>query len=207
MLSDKFLNVFFPPVCPVCKSRTETAGGLCPDCFALLRFVEENSEKQASAVVYDEFSRQLILDLKYGDRLDIAPLLARLMYNAGQKVLRNADWLTGVPLHWKRMLSRKYNQAVVLMAELSRLSGVSSDPEILKRIKATPKQGTRKERFENVKKAFVLNSASDVQGKTIVLIDDVVTTGATAKACADVLLDGGAKEVRLLTFARAQKEN
>jgi len=207
MLSDKFLNVFFPPVCPVCQSRTEVAGGLCPDCFDRLRFVEEISENQASAVVYDEFSRQLILALKYGDRLDIVPLLARLMYNAGRKILWNADLLTGVPLHWKRMLSRKYNQAAVLMTELSRLSDIPSDPEILKRIKATPKQGTRKERFENVKRAFVLNSTSQIQGKIIVLIDDVVTTGATAKACADVLLKGGAKEVRLLTFAKAQKEN
>ena len=85
--------------------------------------------------------------------------------------------------------------------------GVSLNPELLKRIKSTPKQGSRKERLENVSGAFVLNPKSDIRGKTIVLIDDVVTTGATAKACAGVLLKGGAKEVRLLTFAKARKEN
>ena len=207
MLSDMFLNAFFPPVCPICQNRTETAGGLCPDCFARLRFVRDNLADRAAAVVYDEISRRLILSLKYGDRLDLVPLLARLMHNAGQSVLQNADLLTGIPLHWKRMLSRKYNQSVVLAAELSKLSDVPLNPELLKRIRATPKQGTRKERFENVSGAFILDPKSNIRGKTIVLIDDVVTTGATAKACANVLLKGGAKEVRLLTFAKAQKEN
>lgn len=206
MLSDIFLNAFFPPVCPVCRNRTESAGGLCPDCFSRLRFVSGNPADQASAVVYDDVSRKLILALKYGDRLDLAPLLSRLMYNAGRDVLQNADLLTGVPLHWKRMLSRKYNQSVVLSAELSKMSGVPMNPELLKRIKSTPKQGTFKERFENVRNAFVFNPENDVRGKIIVLTDDVVTTGATAEACARVLTKAGAKEVRLLTFAKAQKE-
>ena len=135
MLSDMFLNAFFPPVCPICHSRTEAPGGLCPDCFARLEFVRDNTADRGSAVIYDETSRQLILALKYGDRLDLVPLLARLMYNAGRDILQNADLLTGVPLHWKRMLSRKYNQSVVLAAELSKISGVFLNPELLKRIK------------------------------------------------------------------------
>ncbi|MBO4520827.1 MAG: ComF family protein [Alphaproteobacteria bacterium] len=207
MLSDMFLNALFPPVCPICQNRTESAGALCPECFSQLRFVGDNLADRAAAVVYDEVSRRLVLSLKYGDRLDLVPLLARLMHNAGGEVLKNADLLTGVPLHWKRMLSRKYNQSVVLAAEISKQSGIPLNPELLKRIKSTPKQGSRKERFKNVSKAFVLNPESNIRGKTVVLIDDVVTTGATAEACASVLLKGGAKEVRLLTFARAQKEN
>ena len=207
MFVKSLLDAFFPPACPVCSGKIAEAGMLCPQCFARLRFVGDNSAKRASAVVYDEISRRLILALKYGDRLDLASLLARQMYNAGQNVLQNADMLTGVPLHWKRMLFRKYNQAAVLAAELSKLSGVPVYPELLKRIKATPKQGMRRERFENVKKAFVLNPDFSVRGKTVVLIDDVVTTGATAQSCASVLSENGAKEVRLLTFARASGEN
>ncbi|MBR1777004.1 MAG: ComF family protein [Alphaproteobacteria bacterium] len=203
MFWDFVLNAFFPPVCPVCSTRVEVQGSLCPDCFARLEFVSDNSKEHASAVVYNETSRQLILALKYGDRLDLAPLLARLMYNAGSGVFEKADVITCVPLHWKRILARKYNQAAVLAAELSKLSGVCSDPNILKRIRSTPKQGSRRERFENVRGAFVLNPDITIQGKTVVLIDDVVTTGATANSCAGVLIRGGAKEVRLLTFARA----
>ena len=207
MLSDLILNVFFPPRCPVCQSRVEGADGVCPDCFARLRFISNLSADRASAVVYDQVSRQMILALKYGDRLDLAPLLARLMYNAGFFVLRDADILTGVPSHWKRMMIRKYNQAAVLAAELSKLSGIDVDPEILKRIRATAKQGSRAERFEHVQNAFVLNPKSNIRGKRIVLIDDVLTTGATTQACAGVLLKGGAKEVRILTFAKAAEND
>ena len=207
MFRDFILNIFFPPVCPVCSGRVSSAGCLCPDCFSKLRFVSDNGRERSSAVVYDEVSRQLILSLKYGDRLDLAPLLSRMMYNAGGETLENADILTGVPLHWKRMLSRKYNQAAVLAAELSKLSGIVSNPELLKRVKSTPKQGSRAERFKNVQNAFVLNPDFSVRDKTVVVIDDVLTTGATTQACAALLKKGGAKEVRVLTFAKAQNGN
>lgn len=199
------LNLFFPPVCPVCSKRIGERG-LCPECFSRLDFVRDNTPDRASAVVYDETSRKLLMMLKYGGRTDLALLMARLMHGAGKDVLSDADLLTGVPLHWKRMLSRKYNQAAVLATELSKLSGVPVNPELLKRVKATPKQGTRKERLENVRGAFSFNPAFPVRGKRIVLIDDVLTTGATLRSCAGVLLKNGAKEVRFLTFARAREE-
>ena len=207
MFSDFILRAFFPSVCPVCSARVSDAGSLCPNCFSRLDFVSDNSEKQIAAVVYNETSKHLIMGLKYGDRLDLAPLLARLMYNAGNDLLRKADLLTCVPLHWKRMLSRKYNQAAVLSAELSKLSGIPSNPELLKRVKATPKQGTRKERFENVKNAFAMNSKDEIQGKTIILIDDVLTTEATARSCVEILKKNGAKDVGVLTFAKARQGN
>ncbi len=207
MSLNALLDAFFPPVCPVCLKRVTVAAGLCPDCFARLSFVRNNTPDRAAAVVYDETSKPLLMMLKYGDRPDLAALMARLMYNAGGDVLSDADLLTGVPLHWKRLLFRKYNQAAVLATELSRLSGISVCPDVLKRVKSTPKQGTREERFENVKGAFVSNPSFPLQGKTVVLIDDVVTTGATAQACRAVLMKSGAKEVRLLTFAEARSEN
>ena len=205
MFRDFLLNAFFPPVCPVCSVRMAVPDGLCPDCFARLEFVSDNTTERVSAVVYNETSKKLVLALKYGDRLEVAPLLARLMYNAGADLFKTADVITGVPLHWRRMLTRKFNQTAVLAAELSELSGVRADPYILKRVKSTPKQGSRTERFENVKDAFRLNSKISVRGKTVVLIDDVITTGATFRSCAGVLMKGGAKEVRLLTFAKASK--
>ena len=207
MFSIYLLNAFFPPVCPVCSARVSTAGRLCSDCFSRLEFVSDNSEKRIAAVVYNETSKHLLMKLKYGDRPDLASLLAQLMYNAGNDLLRRADLLTCVPLHWKRMLFRKYNQAAVLSAELSKLSGVPSNPGLLKRIRATPKQGTRKERFENVKNAFAMNPNCDIQGKTIILIDDVLTTGATSRSCTEILMKNGAKAVCVLTFAKAGRED
>ena len=129
-----------------------------------------------------------------------------MMFNAGGDVLNGADVLTGVPVHRRRLLSRKYNQADLLAFSLTKLCGVPTDPMLLLRVKSTPKQGTRRERFENVRNAFVLNPQRDVAGKTVVVVDDVVTTGATADACARVLSKAGAKEVRLLTFAKAVRD-
>lgn len=207
MFFDILLNAFFPPVCPVCAKRIEMPGALCAECFSRLQFIHAHQPGKASAVVYDDTSKRLILALKYGDKTELAPLLARMMVNAGKEVLDGADLLTCVPLHWKRLLARKYNQAAVLAAAVSKICAVPSDPLVLKRIKATPKQGTRRERFENVKDAFAFNPDRPVKGKIVVLVDDVVTTGATADACARELLKNGAGEVRLLTFAKAVGKN
>ena len=207
MLLDTLLNAFFPPTCPVCAKRIESPGALCAECFSRLQFIHAHQPGKASAVVYDEVSKQLILALKYGDKTELAPLLARMMVNAGGSVLDGADLLTCVPLHWTRLLVRKYNQAALLAAAVTKICAVPSNPRVLKRIKATPKQGTRRERIENVKQAFALDDGRNVKGKTIVLIDDVVTTGATADSCARVLLKNGAKEIRLLTFAKAVGKN
>ena len=207
MFFDILLNAFFPPVCPVCAKRIEMPGALCAECFSRLQFIHAHQPGKASAVVYDDTSKRLILALKYGDKTELAPLLARMMVNAGGKVLDGADVLTCVPLHWKRLLARKYNQAAVLAAAVSKICAVPSDPLVLKRIKATPKQGTRRERFENVKDAFAFNPGRSVRGKTVVLIDDVVTTGATADACARLLLKNGAREARLLTVGKAVEKN
>ncbi len=207
MFLNVLLNAFFPPTCPVCGKKIETPAALCPDCFSRLQFVNANLSDKASAVVYDDVSKQLILALKYADKTELAPLLARMMVNAGGEVLDGADLLTCVPLHWKRLLARKYNQAAVLALAVSEICAVPCDLRLLKRVKYTSKQGTRKERFDNVRDAFIFNSSRSIQGKTVVIVDDVVTTGATVEACARLLLKNGAAEVRLLTFAKAVEKN
>ncbi len=204
MFFDTLLNAFFPPVCPVCAQRVDVSGALCADCFSRLQFLSGTfAEGRAAAVVYDDVSKKLILGLKYGDRTELAGLMARLMVNASGGVLDGADVLTGVPVHWKRLLVRKYNQADLLAFAVTRLCGVPTDPMLIRRVKSTPKQGTRRDRFENVRDAFAADPEHPVKGKVVVLIDDVVTTGATAESCGRVLIKAGAKEVRLLTFAKA----
>ncbi len=204
MFFDTLLNAFFPPVCPVCAKRVIVSGALCADCFSRLQFLSGTfAEGRAAAVVYDDVSKKLILGLKYGDRTELAGLMARLMVNASGGVLDGADVLTGVPVHWKRLLVRKYNQADLLAFAVTRLCGVPTDPMLIRRVKSTPKQGTRRDRFENVRDAFAADPEHPVKGKVVVLIDDVVTTGATAESCGRVLIKSGAKEVRLLTFAKA----
>lgn len=207
MFLSRILNIFFPPVCPACGCRIETDGGVCAQCYSRMHFVPAGSARAASAVYYDNISRKLILSLKYGDRTDLAGLLAKWMVGAGTEVLDGADVLVPVPLHWKRLFVRKYNQAAVLAEAVSKLSGIPADAFILKRIKSTPKQSTREERFKNVRNAFAVFENKSVAGKTIVLIDDVLTTGATAEACAGAMMRRGAKEVRVLTFAKAYYEN
>jgi len=199
---DAFLNLLFPPVCPVCGKRIGQAGALCPDCYAKLTFYAGSTASSASAVVYGEVGKQLLLALKYGDAAHLAPMMGKMAAQAGKSVLNGADVLVSVPLHRRRLFTRKYNQAALLANAVAKESGVRHDPFVLKRVKMTAKQSSRSKRFENVKNAFEFNKG-DVKGKIVVVVDDVTTTGATFNACAAVLRVAGAKEVRLLTFAKA----
>jgi ComF family protein len=148
---------------------------------------------------YEGTLRDIVQALKYGRRRSIAKPLARLMASAGADVLLNADAVVPVPLHPLRQYARGFNQA----AELSRHLGPGVLPA-LRRTRATATQTDLPEwqRHENVRGAFRLRRAVP-PGCVLVVVDDVSTTGATLDACARVLLDGGAGEVRGLTAARA----
>lgn len=230
-MPNRILDAFFPPLCIACGVRAESAGMLCPDCFSRLKFVSapvcricgrplsaegfagvcgECSARPPSfsfaraALRYGGVAKDLILALKYGDKTDVVPWMARITANAGKEALAGADALLPVPLHPLRLLSRKYNQAALLAEGIAALSGVPSDPFVLKRLRSTAKQGhfSRRERFANVKGAFGVSEKKDVKGGIFVLIDDVMTSGATAEGCAAALRKAGAKEVRVLTLAR-----
>ena len=218
MLVKRLLDSFFPPSCLLCSERTIESGGLCPDCFSLLKFVMPDESKNfladlpdcsevRAAVQYDDGVKKLVLGLKYGDRLDTAPLLARMMGNAGREMIERADVLVPVPLHWRRLWVRKYNQAAVLADCIGKAASIPSDPFILKRSKATLPQGhfSKKERLENMSDAFCVKNAAKIKDKKVVLIDDVLTTGATLNACAGVLKEAGASDVFALTFACVKK--
>lgn len=166
-------------------------------------------DRARAAVVYDEASRPLVHALKYRDTPEAGLLMARLMARAGRKLLGEADVVLPVPLHRWRLWRRRFNQSAFLAQELARLSGKPWRSDLLLRVKATrPQVGLRDaDRHSNVKRAFAVEAeaAAWLSGRRVVLVDDVLTTGATAGACAAVLKAAGAAQVDVLCFALVLK--
>ncbi|MCL2469097.1 MAG: ComF family protein [Alphaproteobacteria bacterium] len=162
-------------------------------------------DQARAALLYKEQSKPLILRLKHADWLHPVPALARFMAAAGADFWQEPDVvLMPVPLHRLRLLKRRYNQAALLARALAALTGKTLLVDGLKRIRATPPQGhfSRGARKGSVQGAFAMKKGVSVKGKTIVLVDDVMTSGATASACSAVLKKAGARKVLVLTMAR-----
>ncbi|WP_374547467.1 ComF family protein [Rhodoblastus sp.] len=164
--------------------------------------------RRARAVArYEEGpARQLVHRLKYGDRGELAGPMGRWMARAGEELLREADLLVPIPLHWTRLARRRFNQSAALALAISGVSAVPADMDLLTRVKPTPPQVglTRRQRAQNIQGAFVVAPARriEAEGRRIVLVDDVMTSGATLNAAARVLLRAGAQSVDALVFAR-----
>lgn len=194
-----------PPHCSACGHPFEVDVGeaaLCGACLA-----EAPHWRRARAVFrYDDASKALVLRFKHGDRLEGAPSFARWMARAGADLVGEADVIVPVPLHRFRLLARRYNQAALLAMALGRLAGKPVEPDLLLRRRRTPVQGhmNREDRRRNVKGAFAVRERklALVAGKSVLLIDDVLTTGATAGECARVLTRAGAASVDVLTLGR-----
>jgi ComF family protein len=163
-------------------------------------------DRARAAVCYDEIAKKLVHALKYADRLDLAPTMGRWMANAGRGLLSEADAVVPVPLHWRRQWARRFNQAALLSEIVAKVGGRPVLHGTLRRIKATPHQvGLGKsERAQNVQGAFRVSAEgkAEVSGRRLLLVDDVLTSGATVDACARVLLRSGAAAVDVLVFAR-----
>ena len=159
---------------------------------------------RAVARFEDGPARTLAHRLKYSDRAELAAPIARWMARAGADVLAEADLVVAVPLHPFKLWRRRFNQAAVLAKEVARLSGKPCDLAALKRVKATRSQVglTRAQRAENVQGAFRVADGAPIRGRKVVLIDDVLTSGATANAASRALLRAGAASVDVLVFAR-----
>ncbi|WP_242390635.1 ComF family protein [Pararhodospirillum photometricum] len=157
-----------------------------------------------AVLLYNEGAASVILGFKYADRTDAAPVLARWMARAGQELLAPGAVLVPVPLHWTRLFGRRYNQSVLLAQALARGTGLGVAPDALRRLRRTPPQQslTREERHDNVRGAFAVARPAVIGDRPVVLVDDVLTTGATAAACARALKAAGAPRVDLLTLAR-----
>jgi ComF family protein len=161
---------------------------------------------RAVARFEDGPARLLVHRLKYSDRGELARPMGRWMARAGADILAGADALAPVPLHALRLWTRRFNQAAALAHAVARETGARCEPFLLTRVKATQSQVglSRAQRAENVQGAFRASAEaqSQLRGRRIVLVDDVLTSGATANAAARALLRGGAAQVDLLVFAR-----
>jgi len=232
------LDSVLPPLCLGCSEIVATPGTLCAACWQGFSFISPpycarcaapfshdpgedalcgaclarppRYRRARAALVYDQRSRRLVLPFKHGDRTDIARACGGWMARAGAGLLAEADLVAPVPLHWRRLFSRRYNQAQLLARVAVRAARLASPPrlapDLLRRRRWTGSQtGLRaEERRGNVRQAFDVHPrwAGELSGKSVLLIDDVLTTGATVEACARVLQRGGARHVDVLTLAR-----
>lgn len=196
-----------PPLCHACGHPFDIDPGaeglaLCGPCLA-----KAPPWGRARAVLrYDDASKPLVLRFKHADRLEGAAPFARWMARAGAELLADAEIIVPVPLHRWRLLARRYNQAAVLAQGLGRLSGVAVAPDALVRLRRTVSQGhmDREERRRNVAGAFAIPDSRRprIEGRRVLLVDDVLTTGATTGECSRVLSKAGAASVDVLTLGR-----
>jgi ComF family protein len=228
------LNVALPPLCPACRDPVGDGAGLCGPCWAKLSPIERPFcerlgipftydpgpgllsmqaianppayTRARAAVRYDDVARTMVHAFKYGDRTDLAPVMASWMARAGTDLLAETDLIVPVPLHWRRLWARRFNQAAALSHLIAGQTGLPVSITALKRARTTPQQIglSKSERAANVQGAFRVDAGgrAELAKRRILLVDDVLTSGATADTCARALLRAGARQVDVLVFAR-----
>jgi len=203
------LTFFDGAMCECCGLPFELDPGaetLCASCVAH----PPPFDRARAAVAYDDFSKGAILALKRADRLELSRLFVLWLKQSGRSLIAHSDVIVPVPLHRQRLWRRRYNQAAVLGQQLAKLGGKRFEPTLLQRNRPTPSQGemvSPKARRRNVQGAFAVpgRKVSLARGQTVLLIDDVLTTGATAAACSRALKRAGASQVFVLTIARVAR--
>ncbi len=194
-----------PPQCHACGLPFEFDIGDNALCGACTR-ESPPFERARAVMVYGDISRKVILAFKHGDRTETAPGLGRWLVRAGAELIADADIVAPVALHWTRLFARRYNQAALLAHVVGGETGLEVVPDLLIRRRRTPPhvRMSPAQRRRNLQGAFRVNPArrAELRGRRVLLIDDVMTTGATASASARVLLRGGAGAVDVLTLAR-----
>lgn len=181
---------------------TETAGAECDDCI-------QNPPPWAEGRAvfrYQGLARKMILELKHGDRPELAAPAAAWMAQTAADVLNEKSLIIPIPVHWQRFLQRKYNQAEVLAKHVATQSGAELKTDILRRPRKTVplKEVNRSERFSILENAFEINAdkVQEMKEQNIVLIDDVMTSGATLSAAVKTLQRAGAGDISVLVLAR-----
>jgi ComF family protein len=179
---------------------------LCDDCMTIAR----PWDRGRAALMYAGNGRNLVLALKHGDRMDLARPAAAWMTKAAQPILKPGMLVVPVPLHWMRLFRRRYNQAALLSRGITRSAGLEHCPDALQRKRSTGNQDgkTRDARFANLVGAFTVPKAREprVRDRDVLLVDDVMTSGATFAAASEALFSAGARSVSVLALARVAKD-
>ncbi|MBO6797412.1 ComF family protein [Maricaulis sp.] len=197
------------PLCRTCGlpfdypfGGADVTGRFCASCIARPPYYD----RARAPLVYDEVSRDLVLPLKHADRRESVERFARWMWMSIGRQVQDGALILPVPLHWKRLMKRRYNQAGLLARAMARQAGLGFEPDLLLRRKATPSQAGQgaRSRKRNVSGAFELTGK--LEGQDILLVDDVLTTGATVNACASLLKRSGSGRVDVVTLCRVVRE-
>ncbi|NNE88506.1 MAG: ComF family protein [Silicimonas sp.] len=233
----RVLSIVYPTQCVLCAAQVDKEGGLCGACWKETPFINGLAcdacgaplpgyekgrahcddclvtprpwQSGRAAFQYDGNGRRLVLALKHGDRTDLAKPAAMWMQNAGRDILTDDTLLVPVPIHWSRLLRRRYNQAAELSRAVSKLAGLETCQDALLRTKRTVSQNgmTVAQRQLNMEGAISANPKryQAIEGRRVCLIDDVMTSGATLTACTTAAFDAGADQVFVMVLARVAK--
>ncbi|MEO8530776.1 MAG: ComF family protein [Deltaproteobacteria bacterium] len=229
-----FVDAIYPPTCLVCDARVEGDRALCGKCWGETPFisglccdkcgvalpgVSDDVEicddcrvlarpwvQGRAALAYEGTARKMILALKHADKTELVPQLARWMARSGRDIIAHCDLIVPVPAHWTRTLQRQYDQAELLAVALGKITTlpVATDALIRTRKTGTQDGKSRDARFANTEGAF--RTRTDLSGKTVLLVDDVMTSGASFAAAADACTGAGANDIYVLAAARVAKE-
>jgi len=231
-------DTLYPPECMVCDRPVADAQMLCAACWSESHLIDGTTcdrcgvpmpvalradqtihcdaclagsltwDRGRAAAIYAGSTRALVLALKHGDKPDIALALGRWMSRAAADLIAECDVIVPIPLHWRRFLSRRYNQSAELSRVIARKSGAAHRPDILNRIRPTAMQRARSaaQRAKNVDSVFAVppHMVEFVRGQRILLVDDVLTTGSTLNAATTALRRSGAAQVSTVVFARVE---
>lgn len=234
-IAKQCLRFLLPQLCPICTSEV-TASGLCGDCWSSIKLISTSACLQCStpfdyvpllttcgnclrqppdvdqvvaAMVYDGFSRQMILGLKYGDRQDIAPILAKMMQAKSYPLIQDADFIIPLPLHPSRFFRRQFNQSAeltrYLLAPYPEMQGKFTTAIMMRRKKTAPQgRQTKKQRRDNLRNAFHVPESQKpaLKGKNVLIIDDVMASGASINSAAACLKRAGVNTVSASVVAR-----
>ncbi|MCE2991423.1 MAG: ComF family protein [Candidatus Jidaibacter sp.] len=230
-IAGKLMDILYPLQCISCNQKVDSAHSFCQKCWSKVEFIGKPCCEKCSIPLpvdylgrrcykcvshppkfdvcisvfrYDDFTKKLIHDFKFNDKTGYAKSFAHMMYNQSGQLLEQADVVIPVPMHKTRVQRRKYNHATLIARNISKLSGVKLEVDALIKLRPSVNQMglNRLERARNLLGAFSVSDDSLIRNKSIVLVDDVLTTGATASECAKTLKQFGAKKIIVLTAAR-----
>ncbi|WP_321365488.1 ComF family protein [uncultured Celeribacter sp.] len=234
----RLAKLIYPAQCLTCDEMIEVTRGLCPTCWSNTPFIVDHPcescgrpligdaldgdlcddcrtqprawDRGRAAMLYAGNARSIVLRFKHGDRTDLAYSAGQWLANAAEPLIAPDTVVAPVPLHWVRILRRRYNQAALLAARVAKLHERPYIPDLLKRSSATRTLDgmTAEQRRDTVAGAIQITAkrADKIKGKRVLLIDDVMTTGATLTQCAEACLAAGAKGVDVAVLARVDRD-